>query len=129
VAAGIYQQWLVTPAEVAHQLEEEHRLHNQQILDLATDEHPCPGGQRIVVTSGDPDRSGEASAISLELFLLPAEGAGAALRLAAGRPDHGLIRYPALQEFRGLVEGCLGDSDAMERFFDRLETRALQTSP
>ena len=121
VAAGAYQQWLVTPIQAERGSAEQSRLHNQRILDAAVDERSCPGGHRIVVTPGDPDRSGEAGGLTLEMFLLPVDETERALRLAAVRPNQGLITYPALEEFKGLLEGCFRNGESLDGFLEHLE--------
>jgi hypothetical protein len=124
VAAGAYQQWLVIPMQAERGSVEQGRSLNQRILDAAIDERSCPGGHRIVVTPGDPQRSGEVGGLSLEVFLLPVDEAERALRLAAGRPNQGLMRYPALEAFRGLLEGCFRDGETLDGFLEGVARRA-----
>ena len=124
LAAGAYQHWLVTPIQVERGSAEQSRLDNQRILDAAVDERSCPGGHRIVVTPGDPDRSGEAGGLTLEVFLLPLDETERALRLAAARPNQGLMSYPALEEFRSLLEGCFGNGESLDGFLEKLERGA-----
>jgi hypothetical protein len=124
VAAGAYQQWVVMPIQAEGDLEGQGLMHNQRILASAIDERSCPGGHRIVVTPGDPQRSGEGDGLNLEVFLVPVDETERALRLAAGRPNHGLMSYPALEEFRGLLESCFQDGETLDGFLEAVARRA-----
>jgi hypothetical protein len=124
VAAGAYHQWLVMPFQAEGGLEGQGLIDNQRIVDLAIEERSCPGGHRIMVTPGDPQRSGEVDGLSLEVFLVPVEETERALRLAAGRPNQGLMSYPALEEFRGLLEGCFRDGETLDGFLEAVVGRA-----
>ncbi|TVP81739.1 hypothetical protein [Thioalkalivibrio sp.] len=124
VAAGAYQHWLVTPVEGETGSAEQNRVHNDRIQDAAVEEHSCPGGHRIVVAPGDPERSGDAGGLTLEVFLLSVDETEEALRLAAARPNQGLMSYPALEEFRSLLEGCFGEGDTLDGFLENVEREA-----
>lgn len=127
LAAGAYQQWLVTPMQVERDRAEQNRLNNRQILSLAAEQHACPGGEQVVVVPGSPQRSGEAGGLTSEVFLLPVDETREPVRLAAARQGQGLMPTPAMEQSRSLLERCFGNADALEQFLEALERRALRT--
>jgi hypothetical protein len=126
LAAGAYQQWLVTPMQVERDRAEQNRVNNRQILSVATDRHACPGGEQVVVVPGSPQRGGEAGGLTLEVFLIPVDETHEAVRLASARQGQTLMPTPAMGQYRGLLERCFGNPDALEQFLAALERRALR---